>query len=71
MSKTDNFLKRPTKIHRQWLRALDASLMGEPSPLELFGITEKRLEILESMGLVHYKSSLYQLTERGKLWLTK
>lgn len=64
--KVDPLLRTVTKEHRKWLSAVHASTYkGKIMPLDYFGITSKRIEILDDMGLIEFKNGLYVLTERG------
>lgn len=54
------------KYHREWLSAVEASYTGGSMSFDYLGITPKRLESLEKLGLIEFKDGKYGLTDKGK-----
>lgn len=57
---------RIRKYHKQWLSAVKASYEGKPMSFDYLGITPKRLEVLEALGLIEYSGGKYILTAAGE-----
>lgn len=57
------------KRHKKWLASVEASIYYA-TPLADLGLTDKRLDILFSMGLIQYNDdggrNCYSISEKGK-----
>lgn len=59
------------KHHRHWLDAINATNQGNSISFDYVGITPKRLEILDDMGLIKFSGGRYTLTEKGQIELLR